>query len=906
MAKWAFITTIFYILLVILFLIPSAWWLADTIAGKGSNFTEFFDGWNHWLWWVATGVIVLLQALLLLFPVSRAKERPKPQRALWISIIVAGILFSLLLLGVFASASAAIWGDDQKHPSAVIFWAVFIPMSWFIWAFIFYRFAKTTNADGFMIRTLKWLITGSIVELLVAVPCHVIVRHKNVCCAQGLTFYGIAAGLAVMALAFGPGIAFFILKRVRNLKPKIENANNADTKSNLFTLPKITATIILLIFLVYIVFIIYQYNHGSKEELPSGVASFNNHCYKVFPYRLSWEEAQQACEKMGGSLACITTPEENNFILNLAGKISFSEHTCLWIGGRKNPSTSTWEWITGESLDMQDHLVVEDKHELYLNLRLQSGLWEDYPLGGEQVGQQGFVCEWSSLKLLTKDMQFNPPMPVKRESSDLKEISIGKPFPELVFNDLNGTLINISNLKGKVVLIDFWATWCGPCKREIPGLVELYNQYHNKGFEIIGISLDSDINALKKFLTSNHVIWPQYFDGKGWDNEIASRFGIESIPSTVLLDKEGNVIRRCLNGEILRETIEKLLTNPTSQNNEESTLSAAVCSQRDLTRLAIHGKDLTAKDAEKLEEQLRHEPNDLVTRAKLLGFYSFQSRTSDQAKEPYSQHVFWLIENKPDSKILGSPFAELDRRIDGQVYLQAKNLWFQQINKDPNNTMVIGNAAHFFLLNDSKLAESLLKKAQSLEPNNPEWPQSLAHLYSLRTSNQTLSNQSENAKKSLEQMEKSMELVSSEIDKYYMLSDLAKFAYQAGDSNKAENYAKELLLLAPKYPGDWNYGNAIHHANIVLGRIALARGNIEAAKEYLIEAGKTPGSPQLNSFGPNMTLAKELLEKKETQTVLSYFELCGKFWKMGGEELKEWSELVRNGEMPDFGGNLLY
>ena len=220
--------------------------------------------------------------------------------------------------------------------------------------------------------------------------------------------------------------------------------------------------------------------------------------------------------------------------------------------------------------------------------------------------------------------------------------------------------------------------------------------------------------------------------------------------------------------------------------------------------------------------------------------------------------------------------------------------------------MVIGNAANFFLLNDSNLAESLFKKAQSLEPKNPKWPQSLAHLYTLRATHQAPSAQSESSQESLKQMEKSLDLATSELEKFYTITDLVKYAYNAGDLNKAENYAKELLLMAPKYPKDWNYGNAIHQANIVLGRIALARGNIEAAKKYLIEAGKTPGSPQLNSFGPNMTLAKELLEKKETQTVLSYFELCGKFWKMGNEKLKEWSELVRNGKMPDFGGNLLY
>jgi hypothetical protein len=93
---------------------------------------------------------------------------------------------------------------------------------------------------------------------------------------------------------------------------------------------------------------------------------------------------------------------------------------------------------------------------------------------------------------------------------------------------------------------------------------------------------------------------------------------------------------------------------------------------------------------------------------------------------------------------------------------------------------------------------------------------------------------------------------------------------------------------------------------MVLGRVALRKGDLEAAKRELMEAGRTPGSPQLNSFGPNMSLAKDLLERKETDTVLAYFELCGKFWALEQGNLRRWSVLAKAGEMPDFGPNLLY
>jgi hypothetical protein len=96
----------------------------------------------------------------------------------------------------------------------------------------------------------------------------------------------------------------------------------------------------------------------------------------------------------------------------------------------------------------------------------------------------------------------------------------------------------------------------------------------------------------------------------------------------------------------------------------------------------------------------------------------------------------------------------------------------------------------------------------------------------------------------------------------------------------------------------------VHHGNLILGRIALRDGDMEKAKEHLLAAGQTPGSPQLNSFGPNMALARELLEKGEKQAVLEYFERCGSFWKRA--ELESWARDVKAGEIPDFGANLDY
>jgi hypothetical protein len=161
------------------------------------------------------------------------------------------------------------------------------------------------------------------------------------------------------------------------------------------------------------------------------------------------------------------------------------------------------------------------------------------------------------------------------------------------------------------------------------------------------------------------------------------------------------------------------------------------------------------------------------------------------------------------------------------------------------------------------------------------------------------------AQKALSVRERGLEKADGE-QRFYELGALATSAFEAGETAKAQQYASELLLSAEKFKNDWNYGNALHEGNNVLGRIALGRGDIAGAREHLLAAGETPGSPQLDSFGPNMTLAKELLEKGEREAVFTYLQSCGKFWKMGGDKLQGWMATVKAGGTPDFGANLYY
>jgi thiol-disulfide isomerase/thioredoxin len=205
-----------------------------------------------------------------------------------------------------------------------------------------------------------------------------------------------------------------------------------------------------------------------------------------------------------------------------------------------------------------DMLAVDPDDAQTAGLAMQlAGAFENLP-GGEEFAAAAYNA-FGPIFAKSKNEQIRSM--AESFAGTLRRLSLpGHPM-EIKGTLLSGKPFEQSSLAGKVVLIDFWATWCGPCVAEIPNVLEQYEKYHDKGFEVVGISLDEDREALEKFVGEQKIPWPILYEkpeGEGWRHPLSTYYGISGIPTVILIGRDGNVITLNARGEKLGEQLDKL------------------------------------------------------------------------------------------------------------------------------------------------------------------------------------------------------------------------------------------------------------------------------------------------------------------------------------------------------------
>ena len=217
MRKWGLVVTLLYLVIVLVLLVPATLVLLSD-QGILATLGHTPEAYRNGITWVNTGFLVIAQALLMLLTVDTSQRRLKPRTHILVSATTTGVLLALLTFAVLFSAMVVRWGDNaDKKLSGVVLAAIFLG-SWAVWGVVFYR--MTRDADDAITRAVSWLMRGSILELLIAVPSHVIVRRRHDCSAPIATGFGISTGIAIMLLSFGPSVLLLYKKRMESLNSK--------------------------------------------------------------------------------------------------------------------------------------------------------------------------------------------------------------------------------------------------------------------------------------------------------------------------------------------------------------------------------------------------------------------------------------------------------------------------------------------------------------------------------------------------------------------------------------------------------------------------------------------------------------------------------------------------------------
>jgi tetratricopeptide (TPR) repeat protein len=306
--------------------------------------------------------------------------------------------------------------------------------------------------------------------------------------------------------------------------------------------------------------------------------------------------------------------------------------------------------------------------------------------------------------------------------------------------------------------------------------------------------------------------------------------------------------------------------------------------------LLYSGKSLLKSKADELEADLRKDPEKIDNRLMLIGYYTWNGRGSPDRLR-LRGHVLWMVENHPEHASTAEPSLR-DLPDDPEGNLQILQLWNKNLQSRGDDLAVLKNAEKFFFGKDPGEADDLIHRISEREPNNREWPSELAQLYRMfGIPGENIENHGDRA---LEEYRRVLELTKNPAAREALSGEMAEAAFKIGDFPAAAELAK-IYLESSDRP-------AVQRANTILGRVALRDGDVDRARQYLLDSAGPRAARDIGMSGPTLVLAKELIERGEREAVLQYLEDCLQLWPRGESALRIWIADIRNGKTPKFGG----
>lgn len=307
---------------------------------------------------------------------------------------------------------------------------------------------------------------------------------------------------------------------------------------------------------------------------------------------------------------------------------------------------------------------------------------------------------------------------------------------------------------------------------------------------------------------------------------------------------------------------------------------------------------LSEEQAEQLEVSLERDPSQIGKRAQLMVFYL--SCFTPEANAARVRHLLWLISNSPSHSILSTPIVGISNKPHFETYNQLQRAWLEQVERHLDSVPVLLNAATFFQVDDPGLAESLFLRARELAPDDPLLNIRLGH-FKARVARLSPDQAKNSSHEQFQYYSAALSAAADSETKLCALTSLVNVLVEAESFQQAQDFSLQLMSLAEKNIDSWAYGNAIYSANMALATAALRlHSDVDGACSRLILASQTSGSPQLNSFGADYKLARQLLVLGRTADVRTYILNCAKFWRSDRGCSKFWLQQISEGVVPIF------